>query len=105
MFRLVNAEVKPLTRELAVAFRDMEPSPTERELSSSRVAHLIEKAVNNQLVTFHWSTARLGNRILRMNGQHSSSALCELNGEFPENSVVHLDEYEGSPHDPSKIVR
>jgi hypothetical protein len=94
MFRLTNAEVKPLTRDVAIAFRDMEPSPTEREMNPSRITHLLEKAAAGQLVTFHWSTAKFGNRILRMNGQHSSSMLCTLNGTFPEGLMVHLDEYE-----------
>src|SRR6188768_1597800 len=94
MFRLTNAEVKPLTRDVAIAFRDMDPSPTEREMNPSRITHLLEKATAGQLVTFHWSTAKLGNRVLRMNGQHSSSMLCDLNGTFPDGLMVHLDEYE-----------
>ena len=43
-FKLLKSEVKPLTRELAVMFRDLEPSPTERELNPSRIKHLREKA-------------------------------------------------------------
>lgn len=94
MFHLINSEVKPLTPQLAADFRDLEPSPTEREISPSRIKHLREKAEAGQLVTFHWSVAQLGNRKLRMNGQHSSNMLCELNGAFPEGLVVHLDEYQ-----------
>ncbi len=93
-FRLINAEVKPLTRELAEEFRDLEASPTERSLDESRVKHLREKAEAGQLVTFNWSTAKLGSRKLRMNGMHSSTMLCGLNGNFPENLKVHLDTYE-----------
>jgi hypothetical protein len=93
-FRLINAEVKPLTRELAEEFRNLEASPTERVLNESRVRHLREKAEAGQLVTFNWSVAKLGGRKLRMNGMHSSTMLCGLNGNFPENLKVHLDTYD-----------
>lgn len=93
-FRLVHSETRKLTADLAKEFRDLEPSPTERELDAKRVERLREKARDGQLVTFQWSSARLGSRKLRMNGQHSSTMLCELNGGFPEGLTVHLDEYE-----------
>jgi len=94
MFKLIDAEVKPLTPQFAAEFRGMEASPTERELNPLRVKHLKEKAEAGQLVTFHWSVAQLGQRKLRMNGQHSSAMLCGLNGTFPEGLMVHLDTYE-----------
>jgi hypothetical protein len=93
-FHLVSAEVKELTPELADQFRNLEASPTERVLDESRVKHLREKAEAGQLVTFNWSTAKLGERTLRMNGQHSSKMLCDLNGNFPKGLKVHLDTYE-----------
>ena len=93
-YRLVNAEVRELTRELAEEFRNLEPSPTERELNPARIKHLKTKAEAGQLVTFHWSVARLGNKRLRMNGQHSSNMLCSLNGDFPKGLMAHIDEYE-----------
>ena len=104
-FRLVRAEVKDLTPELAEQFRDLEASPTERSLDPSRVRHLREKAQAGQLVTFNWSTAQLSGRTLRMNGQHSSKMLCDLNGNFPEGVEVHLDTYEvDSYRRPSGLV-
>ena len=93
-YRLVKSEVRDLTPELAEEFRNLEPSPTERELSPARIRHLRIKAEAGQLVTFHWSVARLGDRRLRMNGQHSSNMLCGLNGHFPKGLKVHIDEYE-----------
>lgn len=99
MFSLTKSEVLDLTPQLAAQFRDLEPSPTERRLDPNRIKHLKEKAAAGQLVTFHWSVAKLGNRRLRMNGQHSSSMLCELNGTFPAGLKVHLDEYEVNSSD------
>jgi hypothetical protein len=90
----MKAEVRELTPELAEEFRDLEPSPTERELNPARLKHLQTKAEAGQLVTFHWSVARLGDKRLRMNGQHSSNMLCGLNGNFPKGLKVHIDEYE-----------
>src|SRR5262249_37985803 len=93
-YRLVKSEVRDLTRDLAEEFRNLEPSPTERELNPVRLKHLKMKAEAGQLVTFHWSVARLGEKRLRMNGQHSSNMLCGLNGQFPKGLKVHIDEYE-----------
>jgi hypothetical protein len=93
-FRLVKAEVKELTPEIAEYFRNLEPSPTERELNAARVKHLREKADAGQLITFQWSQVQMGSHTLRMNGQHSSNMLCALNGAFPKGLKVHLDTYE-----------
>jgi hypothetical protein len=94
MFQLLSTETKPVTRELAIEFRDMEASPTERDLDLRRVAHLKEKAEAGLLVSFQWATAQLGNRQLRMNGRHSSTMLTELDGSFPTNLVAHIDNYD-----------
>jgi hypothetical protein len=99
MFHLIKSEVKDITPALAREFRDLEPSPTERELNPGRIKHLREKAEAGQLVTFHWSAATHGKRRMRMNGQHSSTMLCELNGTFPSGLKVHLDEYEVQSND------
>src|SRR5215472_13998382 len=93
-FKLVKSDVRELTPELAEEFRTLEASPTERELNPGRLKHLKMKAEAGQLVTFHWSVARLGEKRLRMNGQHSSNMLCGLNGQFPKDLKVHIDEYE-----------
>jgi len=92
-YQLTKAEVRDLTPELAEEFRNLEASPTERELNPARMKHLKTKAEAGQLVTFHWSVARLDDKLLRMNGQHSSNMLCELNGNFPTGLKVHIDEY------------
>lgn len=93
-FKLLKTEVKPLTRELAEIFRTLEPSPTERELNPQRVKHLKEKAEHGVLVNFHWVRAQMGGKFLRMNGQHSSNMLCELNGAFPADLYAVIDDYE-----------
>src|SRR5712675_629850 len=97
-FRLVNAEVKPITKELVTQFHRMKASPTERELNSLRVRHLREKVDAGQMTTFQWAIARLKGQDYRVNGQHSSTMLDELaqapNGAFPSDAKVHLDTYE-----------
>ena len=93
-FRLINSEVKPLTKEFAEYFRGLEASPTERELNPSRLAHLHQKAEAGQLLPFQWAMAKMGDKTFRANGQHSSTMLCQLNGTFPPNLSVHLDAFE-----------
>jgi hypothetical protein len=92
-YQLVQAEVLPLTPELAREFRDLPGSPTERDLNGNRLQHLRRKAEKGQLVTFHWAKAQLEDLWMRVNGQHSSTMLCELNGGFPEGIFVHVDSY------------
>lgn len=93
-FRLISSDVKPLDRAIAQEFAELTPSPTERDLNVARLRMLRQKAEAGLLVTFHWARAKLGDQWLRMNGQHSSRMLTELNGEFPEGLFVHLDDYE-----------
>jgi hypothetical protein len=93
LFHLKTSETVPLTLELAEEMRDMEPSPTERDLSQARVKYLQEQAGAGKLVNFNWASAELDGRTLRMNGNHSSTMLCELNGAFPRDLYVHRDHY------------
>ncbi|TFH49689.1 MAG: hypothetical protein E4H01_03735 [Lysobacterales bacterium] len=82
-----------MTKELAEKFCNMASSPTERLLDPKRITHLRKKAEEGLLVTFHWSIAEVEGKEVRMNGQHSSAMLTELNGDFPGNLFVHLDRY------------
>jgi hypothetical protein len=93
-FQLISSSVKELTPELAAQFRDLVPSPTERDLNPSRLKMLRQKAEAGLLITFHWAKAKMGGTWLRVNGQHSANVLADLNGEFPKGLKVHLDEYE-----------
>jgi hypothetical protein len=93
-FSIVGAETHPLTPALAQEFRDLPPSPTERELIPSRLQHLRRKADAGLLVSFHWAKCKLGGQWYRMNGQHSATMLCELNGTFPDGLFAHVDLYE-----------
>jgi hypothetical protein len=77
-----------------MAWRDLTPSPTERELNPHRMKHLREKADAQQLVTFHWAKALFDGKPVRVNGQHSATMLCELDGNFPANLMAHIDEYQ-----------
>src|SRR6266702_3490553 len=93
MFKLIASETKPLNPQVVEDFRKLEASPTERVPDPARIRMLREKAEAGQLISFQWSTARLGEHRYRMNGQHSSEMLCGLNGQFPEGLKVHIDEY------------
>lgn len=106
-FRLTKAETLPLTPQLAEEMRDLEPSPTERELDPKRVQHLKDKATDREgskLVTFNWAKVLFKGKPYRMNGQHSSTMLCELNGEFPENLYAHVDTYEADSEESLAVL-
>src|SRR5947209_18851012 len=91
MFKLIQSETMPLTPGLAERFKAMLPSPTERGFDPARAKMLREKAEAGQLITFNWATAKIGDKEYRVNGQHSSSVLTELNGQFPQGLKVHMD--------------
>lgn len=93
-FKLISSDIRTLTYELAVKFRDMAGSPTERPLDPKRVTHLRDKVEKGFAVPFSWATAKLGDKVYRVNGQHSSHMLAALNGTFPDGLKVHMDEYE-----------
>lgn len=94
LFKLLNTTVVPLTRELAQQVCSMEGSPTEREINPKRMSFLQSKVKSGDLVPFQWATAKLGDKTFRVNGQHSSELMCNLNGEFPKDATVVLSEYE-----------
>jgi hypothetical protein len=52
-----------------------------------------------QLIAFNWAVAKIGDKEYRVNGQHSSAVLSELNGEFPQGLKVHMDTYEVDSND------
>jgi hypothetical protein len=94
MFKLLTSETKPLTPDLAERFKAMLPSPTERVFDPARAKMLREKAEAGQLIAFNWAIAKVGEKEYRVNGQHSSAVLTELNGQFPQGLKVHMDTYE-----------
>lgn len=94
MFKLISSETVPLTNEIVQKFLDMQPSPTERTLDIKRVKHLKDKAEAGYLVPFNWSCAKVNGKIVRMNGQHSSVMLNDLDDNLPKGLKVHLDTYE-----------
>ena len=93
-FRLMSSEVKDITKDVINDFRAIKPSPSERELNAGRVNHLRRKAEAGQLVTFHWVLAKFNGEIIRMNGQHSSKMLSDLDGILPTGLKVHFEQYE-----------
>jgi hypothetical protein len=77
----------------------MLPSPTERVFDPSRAKMIREKTEAGQLIAFNWAVAKIGDKEYRVNGQHSSTVLSELNGEFPQGLKVHMDTYEVDSND------
>jgi hypothetical protein len=45
-------------------------------------------------IPFNWALVRYAGKQYRMNGQHSSRAILEYEGDLPDELVIHLDKYE-----------
>lgn len=92
-FVLKSSETMPLTKELTIAHRDMPASPTERTFSESRAKKLRLVFEDGLLLPCTWAKAIWKGKHVRMNGQHSSHVLADLD-PFPDDTFVHMDVYE-----------
>jgi len=95
-----------LTPAIAAKHRDMPASPTERKLDPKRVKLLSDKIQAGLFITPTWAIADYNGTEVRMNGQHSSHALCDANGLFPTGLSVHIDTYNATdPNDLAVLFR
>lgn len=92
-FSILKSEVVPLTIDFAIKHRDLPGSPTEREINDGRIKYLTQQVKGGLAVPFNWATAALGDKIYRVNGQHSSKALAEMDGSLPSDLVAHYTHY------------
>lgn len=81
-WRLVSEEKKSATADLANWLKTLKSVPGERRLSPIRIAYLRNEIAQGRVRAFHWAVARVGADTYRVNGQHSSWVLSELNGSF-----------------------
>ena len=60
------------------------------------MAYLNDTVLNGRAITFTWAKAHVleTGETYRVNGNHSSTMLAKLNGDFPEGLKVHVDTYE-----------
>lgn len=95
-FKLVSSETVDVTPQLAADFHNMEASPTERDPKTKRKDYLRDSILGGRAIAFVWTKAKVldTGRIVRVNGNHSSTVLTELNGQFPEGLKAHIDTYE-----------
>jgi hypothetical protein len=106
MFRLRKSDTIPLTRELAMMFNAMTPSPTERRFDEKRLQFLQERYDDGFFLPCLWASVWLGGTQFRMNGNHSSTLFVKLPEPFPARLHVHLDEYEAdTPEDMVELFR
>lgn len=101
-FRVRSATVKPVTHELAEQFSTMPGSVSERPLDETRLNALTDRINKGWAVPFYWVTMDLPPddkhpeaRTIRINGRHSSTALANMNGSFPDGMLVNHVELEG----------
>jgi len=89
---LTGTNVLPLTPELALEFATMPAWRGERPLSEARVTYLRHALEAGQFHSPKWATAKLGGRLVRMNGQHSSFMLSQA-PLFPKGLQAVVDEF------------
>ncbi len=92
MIKYVGTEIVPLTKHLAIDFATMPAWRGERPLSERRVTFLLRELESGCFYTPRWAVAKLGERTIRVNGQHSSTMLARLD-PFPVGKVTMIDTY------------
>lgn len=94
MFKLVSSKLEKLTPELAKRFAKMPGTVGERPLNPSRLEYLAQKIRECRFHTPRWAIGLIGNKEYRVNGQHSSTVLSQLNGDFPKGLKVQIDTFQ-----------
>jgi hypothetical protein len=87
-----STEIVPLTKTLATDFATMPAWRGERPLSERRLTYLLNELVSEHFFTPRWAVAKLGDKTIRVNGQHSSTMLARLD-DFPESMTAIVDTY------------
>lgn len=93
-YREIKTTTEPLTRELTRKFAVNLAWVGERPLSPAHVRWLRNEFDEGRFYAPSWAKAWLHGDLYRVNGQHSSHMLNELNGVFPENLQVHVSEFQ-----------
>lgn len=93
MFKEIRSYTVPLTREVATEVATMPGWKGERKLRKDRVAYLDAAIRDGRFHSPSWAFAWLDGKKMRVNGQHSSTALAEANGYFPVGLNVIMQEF------------
>ncbi len=96
MWKLIEKpKVLSATNALAMSHRDMLPAPGDRPLKNFRVEVLKKHVANGTLRICEWATVycKETRKTYRVNGKHTSTLMCELNGEIKSLAVL-LQRYE-----------
>lgn len=99
-WKLLKSETQSLTRakalELAAKHAGMPRSPVEREIDPNRVKKLAAIIRSGLALPFNWATVDYEGQKVRMNGQHSSTAIMEVGSDAPANLTFHIDHYQAT---------
>jgi hypothetical protein len=88
-----STEILPLTKTMATDFATMPAWRGERPLNERRLNYLLSELTSQHFFTPRWAVAKLGDKTIRVNGQHSSTMLARLD-DFPEAMSAIVDTYE-----------
>lgn len=84
MWKLLGTpKVVRITKKLAEEFRDMTPSPGDRNLSDKRRSRLQSHVTKHTMRPCVWAKVycKADSKTYRVNGQHTSTVMAEANGE------------------------
>jgi len=96
MFKIKRACTETISDRLIERFAHMPPLDRERDLKSLRVDRLRERLLGGLILPFTWMSVWVDGVEYRLNGQHSSAVLLEMNGTRPRMLVAHVTEFEAS---------
>lgn len=95
-FKKIGQRTVPLTAELAKQFSEMKRWEGERPYSPSRVNYHLNEMSAGRFYDPTWYVAHIKGRSepVRVNGQHTSAAACQANGQLPAGLCVTIVDFE-----------
>lgn len=93
MLKYIKTRLEPLTPKLAHEVAGMDHYEGDRRLKPGQMDFLRAKVRVDLFYAPRWSFCWVGKRKLRINGQHSSKMLSDLDGDFPRGMLAVIDEF------------
>lgn len=84
------------TKAIVKEFAEMEPAPNDRVLRDSRMSFIKSEIDSStfRVASFASCYCKETKKTYRVNGKHTSTVLCSLNGHFPKDLWAFVERYE-----------
>lgn len=95
-WKQVEAKTVRCTKSLAKEFANMQPAPGDRGVKDRLITNIKKKvqAGKFRVASFASCRCKANGVVYRTNGKHTATSLDEMNGDFPDGLMAHVERYE-----------